>query len=600
MYTPKIKILASLVVVATLLGFNSCSSDDEPAPPPEASFTASSQSILKGGSVSFSSTSKNTTELQWLFEGGTPATSTSTSPTVTYNTAGSFSVTLIASNGSSADTETKASHITVVDPVPVAGFTASATEIEPGQTVSFSSTSTNAVSYQWTFEGGTPSSSTEASPTVTYNSEGAFSVTLKAFNSSNVSDEETQEGLINVAYPAPTASFTSSSQLVKTGESVSFTNSSTNAVAYEWTFEGGSPSTSTSVNPTVTYNSAGTYTVSLKAINEGGASVTETKTAHVKVMVPPVAAFNQSSLVIKALESITFTNASSGTDLSYSWTFQGGSPSSSNQANPSSISFETEGSYTVSLTVTNDVGTSTTSKTITVNPPTHFKLVMENNLFITVNIYNNDNFIGSINARTTATFESVPISSQNRIDYEFDPVVVSGKVVGIGYRAGWTLNSPRGEIGLGITNKTTTETLQFHVVDNREAINMYWNVNEGTDHLYTSENLYVPANSVTQLGYTKFVDIDRQMHFYRNQDRSGVYWYMGYGSNVLDDKSGRVDILFDLNGSWETGTWAGSISRNAPREIVVDKKFRADWDIPMQKADFSNATVITALPNVVN
>lgn len=66
---------------------------------------------------------------------------------------------------------------------PVASFTASATEICAGQTVTFTDTSTNIpAGWTWTFEGGTPTSSTVQNPTVTYNTPGTYDVTLVAAN----------------------------------------------------------------------------------------------------------------------------------------------------------------------------------------------------------------------------------------------------------------------------------------------------------------------------------------------------------------------------------------------------------------------------------
>ena len=83
--------------------------------------------------------------------------------------------------------------------------------------------------------------------------------------------------------PAPVADFTYSSTSVTEGEWVGFTDVSTNnPTSWTWTFEEGDPATSTLQNPLVTYNTAGTYTVTLTATNDGG-SDTETKTALITV-----------------------------------------------------------------------------------------------------------------------------------------------------------------------------------------------------------------------------------------------------------------------------------------------------------------------------
>lgn len=66
---------------------------------------------------------------------------------------------------------------------PVASFTASDIYICAGQTITFTDTSTNIpAGWTWTFEGGTPTSSTVQNPTVTYNTPGVYDVTLVAAN----------------------------------------------------------------------------------------------------------------------------------------------------------------------------------------------------------------------------------------------------------------------------------------------------------------------------------------------------------------------------------------------------------------------------------
>jgi len=82
--------------------------------PPVADFTANTTSINEGGSVNFTDlTTNNPTSWSWTFSGGTPSTSTAQNPTITYNTAGTYSVTLTASNSAGSDSETKTNYITV-------------------------------------------------------------------------------------------------------------------------------------------------------------------------------------------------------------------------------------------------------------------------------------------------------------------------------------------------------------------------------------------------------------------------------------------------------------------------------------------------------
>jgi len=80
----------------------------------EASFSSSDQTVCIGESINFTDSSTGgPTSWNWTFNGGTPSSSTAQNPTITYNTAGTYSVTLTADNGSANDTETLTNYITV-------------------------------------------------------------------------------------------------------------------------------------------------------------------------------------------------------------------------------------------------------------------------------------------------------------------------------------------------------------------------------------------------------------------------------------------------------------------------------------------------------
>jgi PKD repeat protein len=80
------------------------------------------------------------------------------------------------------------------------------------------------------------------------------------------------------------ADFDASSRVICTGQTVDFTDFSFHSPSgWNWTFQGGTPATSTQQNPTVTYNTAGTYTVTLEA-TDGSTSATENRTAYITVL----------------------------------------------------------------------------------------------------------------------------------------------------------------------------------------------------------------------------------------------------------------------------------------------------------------------------
>lgn len=86
----------------------------------------------------------------------------------------------------------------------------------------------------------------------------------------------------------PVASFTASTTALCVGQSVTFTDTSTNIpFVWNWTITGATPSTSTVQNPTFTFNTAGTFTVVFTATNYNG-SDTVTFTDYITVTAVPV------------------------------------------------------------------------------------------------------------------------------------------------------------------------------------------------------------------------------------------------------------------------------------------------------------------------
>ncbi len=288
--------------------------------PPVADFQASPLSIVEGSSVTFTDKSTNTpTSWSWSFNGGTPSSSTSKNPVVTYSTPGTWDVTLVATNSAGTDTETKTGYINVTAlPLPVADFSVINTTVTVGTPVTFTDLTTNSpTDWSWTFTGGTPDASTAQNPVITYNILGTFDVSLTAANKTGTGATTTKTAYITVtAIPAPVAAFTASKTSLSRGGSVTFTDQSANGpTAWEWTFEGGTPATSTAQNPSVTYSTEGTYDVTLTVTNGGGDN-TLVKTDYITVtnVTYCTSKGNATSEYISSVKlgSTTYTSASSG------------------------------------------------------------------------------------------------------------------------------------------------------------------------------------------------------------------------------------------------------------------------------------------------
>jgi len=81
------------------------------------------------------------------------------------------------------------------------------------------------------------------------------------------------------------------------------------------------------------------------------------------VLALPVSNFMTPDTLLALGGSATFTNLSTGTPTSYSWTFTGGTPATSTAKNPPAITYNTPGTYNVKLVVTNGFGSNTLTKT---------------------------------------------------------------------------------------------------------------------------------------------------------------------------------------------------------------------------------------------
>lgn len=108
----------------------------------------------------------------------------------------------------------------------ISSFSANKTMVKPGSTVTFTDNSAgNPTSWSWSFPGGTPSTSTEQHPVVTYNTEGIYPVTLSVSNAVG-SDVITKSSYITATAYVPRTGW--SVKYVDSQESVSEKSPATN------------------------------------------------------------------------------------------------------------------------------------------------------------------------------------------------------------------------------------------------------------------------------------------------------------------------------------------------------------------------------------
>lgn len=381
------KILATLVMLSIIFSaliMPAQSEQSDVVKTPTANFFAFSTSGAAPFDAAFmDSSTGNPTE--WCWEFGDGATSTKQDPDHTYSEPGSYTVKLTVTNDAGSDEKTKAGYINVEESTkdtekPVAGFDAYVTSgTAPFNVVFLDESKGEPTSWDWDFGDG--ATSTQRDPEHTYSEPGSYTVKLTATNDAG-SDEKTKYDYITVEGPTtntesktdveptrdmestkttaekPVAKFSATPKSGIRPLTVKFTDKSTRNPT-EWYWDFGDGETSYEQNPTHTYSELGTYKAKLIVNNEVGESK-KTVTVYVKAPKKPVAKFSATPKSGTGPLSVKFTDKSKGNPTDWYWDFGDGSTSDS--ANPVH-EYSQAGTYTVSLTVANDVDSGKVTKT---------------------------------------------------------------------------------------------------------------------------------------------------------------------------------------------------------------------------------------------
>lgn len=261
-------------------------------------------------------------------------------------------------------------------------FSVSATSFCVGQSVCFNNNTaggygpfcTNASTTTWDFGDGSPPSNAY-SPCHTYSTPGVYTVTLTTSNYCGPSTISMQ--ICVTTPPVPGFTLNNTDGCIPLNSTVTNTTTSLNnctIASYQWTvaytagFCGSASSwdftngtTATSANPSFIFNNPGTYTVTLAVTNPCGV-FTFSRTVTVKqppvVTITPVA----NSCGAVTINPVATVTACGTGPITYEWTFAGGTPSGSTSLNPGNISFSGAGPHLISLSVTNECGTTTATR----------------------------------------------------------------------------------------------------------------------------------------------------------------------------------------------------------------------------------------------
>ena len=340
--------------------------------PPPGPLTAAFTSSSSGLTASFVSTvSGGATPYSyaWDFGDGTgpgcvfnchPShTSKAVNPTFTYAAAGTYTVTLVASDavGNTATVSHSITVSTTAQPLKVDfTFTVDA----DGLTTRFTSSVSGGLapySYSWIF--GDSGTTTDQNPVHAYAATGTYTVILSVTDTKPTTVTASHTVQTNAPTPPPTASFSYTAAYLY----VTFVGSvsgGTSPYSYSWSFGDGATSKTSSTSHS--YAAAGSYDVTFTVTDSKSLSGSQTRSLSVSAPPPQPTPLTNVDFTDQNIgnSTVSFTSTVKGGNgsLTYSWDFGDGGKST--YASPS-YQYAQTGTYTVVLTVTDSSGASLTS-----------------------------------------------------------------------------------------------------------------------------------------------------------------------------------------------------------------------------------------------
>ncbi len=288
---------------------------------PVANFSATNTDGCNGLTTIFNDLSipdnaNSITSWKWYFGDGNIQTFTAPPFTHTYNSVGTFSVSLKVTDAVGCYDSILISNL-IHSTDPVVNFFTWTTVTCPGSTINFINGSGGSnLTYSWNFGDG--NTSTASSPGYSYSNTGVFTVKLFATDMYGCSDSLVRNSYITI--DDPNANFLLDDSISSCAPfEVNFTNNSTFYTSSMWTFQPGF--TSTLQNPAHYFTTPGVYNVELIVTSLGGCTDTSYKTVRLydttgsRITYNPLAGCNP--------QTVSF-NAISNGPATYLWDFGDG------------------------------------------------------------------------------------------------------------------------------------------------------------------------------------------------------------------------------------------------------------------------------------
>jgi gliding motility-associated-like protein len=347
-------------------------------PPPIISFSANPLCDANGTAFSPATStaiaSGSLASFFWDFGDGN--TSTQASPVHVYAAPGLYTVNFSAFSNHNCPAST--SNTFIISPSPTMGIsTTSVNACSPNFTfTSNSSISAGSISHIWNLGGGV----TSTLNSLTHVFPGIGNYTVSLIGTSNLGCGDTVLQYITI-YPYPIVNFSVPASCENAIFTVTTTAVSGSVTSYLWDFGdpgSGSANTSTLQNPTHFYGATNPYTITLNLISN--LNCPSTTVVPIVVFPNPNAIFsytraNACSLPYTFANNSTVSAIGASSIVANNWNF--GAAGNTTLANPGTVNFPSNGSYSVSLIVTtNHNCADTMSMTIDVHPQPFLSFTM--------------------------------------------------------------------------------------------------------------------------------------------------------------------------------------------------------------------------------
>ncbi|MBC8486658.1 MAG: C10 family peptidase [Bacteroidetes bacterium] len=315
---------------------------------------------------------------------------------------------------------------------------------------------------------------------------------------------------------------------------------------------------------------------------------------NVKPPEPPVADFAANTTVVLTGSGVNFTDLTEHTPASWSWTFDGASPATSDMQNPENIIYSSPGNYTVTLTATNWNGSDTKTKTdyITVTddalPIADFEVNLTNVclestvIFTNLSLNSPDNWQWSFDPNTVTFINGTNANSQNPQVVFNEPKIYSVTLTATNSNGSSSMTKPD-LITAGGVPLPFIETFELGAFKN------YWTI-ENPDNDITWDGYYklsgnLPSRKAAWMNFYEYNDVGQRdrlvsplLNFtvYNTIDFSFTHAYAIYNSSRKD--SIIIYISTDCGTNWTRIFEAGEdFATHPPTTGDFVPSIASDW-----------------------